>query len=215
MTTTAPRNLAVLMLIVGISLAAATPSAQARKIVCWKNNEGVRECGNAVPPEYAQKSIERKSSMGLTVEKTERAKTEQELEQRRIDAERMRAEKAEQDRLQAEQKRRDRVLLQTFTTEEDLKLARDGKIAALDSRVKHSEQLVDKFERTRDEMQGEAAQIERGGKKVPDELHKKVNDVQAQIDNTLAQIERRNQERVHIQHQFESDLARYRELKGN
>ena len=214
MTTIAPRNLAVLMLIVGISLAAA-PSAQTRKIVCWDNNEGVRECGNAVPPEYAQKSIERKSSMGMTIEKTERAMTEQELEQRRIDAERMRVEKAEQDRLRTEQKRKDLVLLQTFTTEEDLKLARDGNIAALDSRVKHSGQLVEKFERTRDEMQGEAAQIERGGKKVPDELHKKINDVQAQIDNTLAQIEQRNKERVHIQEQFESDLARYRELKGS
>ena len=214
MTTTVPRNLAVLMLIVGISLAAAAPSTQARRIVCWKNNEGVRECANAVPPEYAQKSVERKSSMGLTIEKTERAKTEQELEQRRIDAERLRVEKAEQDRLRAEQKRRDRVLLQTFTTEEDLKLARDGKIAALDSRVKHREQLVEKFERTRDEMQGEAAQIERGGKKASADLHKKINDVQAQIGNTLAQIEQRNKERVHIQQQFESDLARYRELKG-
>ena len=214
MTTTASRNLAVLMLISGIALGAGSPSAQAGKIVCWKNNEGVRECGNAVPPEYAQKSIERKSAMGVTVNKTDRAKTGEELQQARAEAERLRAEKEKQDRIDTEQKRKDLVLLQTFTSEEDLKLARNGKIAALDSRVKHNQRRVDKFERTRDEMQGEAAHIERAGKQVPGDLQKKIDDVQAQINSTLARVKQLDKERVQVQQQFEADLARYRELKG-
>ena len=214
MTTTASRNLAVLMLISGIALGAGSPSAQARKIVCWKNNEGIRECGNAVPPEYAQKSIERKSAMGVTVNKSDRAKTGEELQRERAEAERLRVEREEQKRIDTEQKRKDLVLLQTFTSEEDIRLARDGKIASLDSRVKHNERRLEKFERTRDEMQGEAAQIERAGKKVSEALQRKINDVQAQIDNTQAQIKQRNKERVQVQQQFEVDRARYRELKG-
>ena len=213
MTSISSRHFAALALITGIALGAGTPSAQA-KILCWKNHEGVRECGNAVPPEFAQKSIERKSSMGLTVEKTERAKTQEELDNERTKTERMRQKKREADRLAAEQARKDRVLLQTFTTEEDLRLATDGKIAVIDSRVKHSKQLTAKFEKTRDEMQGEAAQFERRGKKVPPELTKKIDDIQSQIDNNLAQIAKRNQERLHVQQQYETDLARYRELKG-
>ena len=213
MTMTASRKIAALALVSGIALGIGASPTQA-KIVCWKNHEGVRECGNAVPPEFAQKSVERKSAMGMTVEKTERAKTQEELEQGRAEAERLRKEKIENDRIAAEQARKDRVLLQTFTTEEDLKLARDGKVAAIDSRVKHSEQLSGKLEKTRDEMQGEAAQFERRGKKVPDDLSKKINDVQAQIDNNRAQIMQRSQERLQVQQQFESDLARYRELKG-
>lgn len=213
MTSTSARHFAALALVTGIALGAGTPSAQA-KIVCWKNNEGVRECGNAVPPEYAQKSIERKSSMGMTVEKTQRAKTQAELDKERAETERMRKEKLEADRLAVEQARKDRVLLQTFTTEEDLRLATDGKIAVIDSRIKHREQLTGKSEKTRDEMQGEAAQFERRGKKVPPELTKKINDVQLQIDNNRAQITKRKQERVQVQQQYETDLSRYRELKG-
>jgi len=213
MTSTVFRNLAVLMLATGIVLGTSSP-AHARKIVCWKNNEGVRECGNSVPPEIAQKSVERKSSMGSTLEKTERAKPQKELQEGRAEAERQRKEKAEQDRLVADQARKDRVLLQTFTTEEDLKLATDGKMAAIESRVKHSEQLTAKLERTRNELQGEAAQIERGGKKVPDNLAKKINDAQAQIKSTLGQIEQRSKEKGQVQKQYEEDLARYRQLKG-
>ena len=153
--------------------------------------------------------------MGMTLEKTERAKTQEELAASREERTRLRKEKAENDRLATEQARKDRVLLQTFTTEEDLQLASKGKVAAIDSRVKHSEQLVTKLEGTRDDIQNEAAQIERGGKKVLEALAKKFNDVQVQIDSTQGQIEQRNKERIQVQEQFESDLVRYRELKGS
>lgn len=201
--------IAAVALILGIGTSAVNA-----RIVCWENNEGVRECGNAVPPEYAQQSVERKSSMGLTVEKTARARTAEELERERADRERLAHEKSEQDRIAAEQARHDAVLLQTFTTEEDLKLAHNGKVAAIDSRIKHSEQVVQKLEQTRAELQSDAASLERGGKKVSDELTKQILDVQNQIDKTLAEIQRREDERLSMQDKFQSDLARYRELKG-
>ena len=131
MPTTTSRSIAVLIFITAGALGTIPPSAQAGKIVCWKNNEGIRECGNSVPPEFSQKSVERKSAMGVTLEKTDRAKTAEELEKRRAEAERLRVAKAEQERIDTEPKRKDLVLLQTFTTEEDLKLARDGKVARI------------------------------------------------------------------------------------
>ena len=75
-------------------------------------------------------------------------------------------------------------------------------------------QLAKKLHATRDELQGEAAQFERRGEKVPPELTKKINEIQLQIDNNRAQIASRNQERLQVQEQYETDLARYRELKG-
>jgi len=201
--------LATVALVLGIG-----SSALSAKIVCWKNSEDVRECGNAVPPEYAQQSVERKSATGLTLEKTDRAKTAQELERERAEQVRLAQEKAEQDRIAAEQARHDAVLLQTFTTEEDLKLAHNGKVAAIDSRIKHSEQVVQKLEQTHAELQSDAASLERGGKKVPDDLKKQITDVQNQIDKTLAEIQRRQEERLSMEDRFRADLARYRELKG-
>lgn len=209
------QTLPLLMLLCTIALSGTSPTADARKIVCWKNNEGVRECGNAVPPEYAQKSVERKSKMGLTVEKTERAKTQEELAESRREKQRLRKERLEEERIAANKARRDRVLLQTFTTEEDLRLAHNGKVAAIESRVKHGQQRVRRLEESRDALQSEAAQYERAGKKVPDELAKRIDDIQKQLSGTVAQIAQRSKEVMQVQEQFESDLARYRELKGS
>jgi hypothetical protein len=184
------------------------------KIVCWKNHDGVRECGNAVPPEYAQQSTERKSAMGLTLEKTARAKSAEELERERTESARRAEAEAERQRLAAEQARRDRVLLQTFATVEDLELTRDGKVAAIDSRIRHSEQLVDGLRGNITKMQGEAAARERRGEQVPEDLVGRIRETRAQIDKSLEEIERRKEERVEVRERFDTDLARFRELKG-
>ncbi len=56
--------------------------AQAR-IKCWENSDGVRECGEKVPPEYAQKSHKEISNQGITLDESERAKTDEAIGRRR------------------------------------------------------------------------------------------------------------------------------------
>ena len=48
-------------------------------IKCWTNKEGYKECGNAVPPEYAQQGHTELNKQGLVVDQQERAKTPEEL----------------------------------------------------------------------------------------------------------------------------------------
>jgi len=193
---------------------AGTPMTSA-KIVCWKNSEGVRECGNAVPPEYAQQNVERKSHMGITLETKERAKTPEEIAAENATREKLEREEAERERAQARRARRDHVLLRTFTTEEDLMLTRDGKVAAIDSRIRHSEQVILKLQENRAHLEGEAASLERGGSKVPEDLRRKIDDIRTQAEKTRTEIEQRKHERVSVQKQFDEDLARYRKLKGS
>ena len=71
----------MLGLAIGPGIAAA--KNEGGKIKCWHNKDGVRECGNAVPPEYAQQQSEEKDKSGLTVKTQERAKTQEELEAER------------------------------------------------------------------------------------------------------------------------------------
>lgn len=48
-------------------------------IKCWTNNEGYRECGNSVPPEYAQKETRTLNQRGVTTEVRQRAKSREEV----------------------------------------------------------------------------------------------------------------------------------------
>lgn len=108
-------------------------------IKCWTNNEGYRECGNIVPPEYAQKETRTLNKRGLTTEIKQRAKSREEILQER--QERSEREQAE---TEAKQKREvqaasDRVLLSTFLTPEDIIAARDRKIAVFDGYLELSQ----------------------------------------------------------------------------
>jgi hypothetical protein len=201
------------MITLALFCGVAGPVSAAR-IVCWTNSDGVRECGNSVPPEYAQKSTERKSAQGITVERTKRAKTPEELAAMREERERRDREEAERKRIEKEQAQYDRVLLATFTTEQDLELTRDGKIAALDSRIKHSEHIGAKLAASLETMQKEAAKMERGGKVVSEELQARIDVAREQLNENMADIGKRQQEKQRLHEQFAKDLARYRELKG-
>ncbi|MEW6647505.1 MAG: hypothetical protein AB1450_09925 [Pseudomonadota bacterium] len=82
-----------------VVLSLAIPGSALAAIKCWTNKEGVRECGNVVPPEYAQKETRTVNERGITVEVKERAKTAEELEQERV------AKEAEEARVREEKKR--------------------------------------------------------------------------------------------------------------
>ena len=60
----------------------------------------------------------------------------------------------------------------------------------------------------------DAALLERSGKKVPDSLHLEIAEVRRQIEENLSSIEDRRRERAELETKFESDLARYKVLKG-
>ena len=62
-----------------LSLLALLLPFHAHAFKCWTNNEGVRECGNVVPPEYAQQKTRTINERGITTEVKERAKTKEEL----------------------------------------------------------------------------------------------------------------------------------------
>lgn len=195
--------------LLALACGGAPGGALAAGIKCWTNDQGVRECGNAVPPEYAQKKHEELNKTGITVNETERAKTAEELA-----AEREREkQREEQERLAKQRAERDRVLLSTFTTEEDLLLARDSRLQAIDARIKHTREFMAKMEQTLQDMQAQAAEQERSGKGVSDDLKRELDDLQRQIQEQREFIEKSEQEKAEVRETFAEDLARYRELK--
>ena len=60
-----------------------TPITTHARFKCWTNSDGVRECGENVPPEYAQQGHEEINKLGITVDKQERAMTEEENSRRK------------------------------------------------------------------------------------------------------------------------------------
>ena len=196
-------------LAVGVS-----PETAAKRIKCWTNDEGVRECGNFVPPKYSQQGHRELSKQGLTVSSQKRAKTQAEVDAEREASRKKKEREKREAQLAREQAARDRVLVDTFTTEEDLHLAHQGRLAAIDSRVKHTRQLIDSLKLDLSNLHKQAAREERSGKAIPKTLSKRISGNKQQISQHLDFIAERQAKKVELKLQFEEDLTRYRELKG-
>lgn len=191
-------------------LTATAPATAAIK--CWTNHQGVRECGNVVPPEYSQQRTRTVNERGITVEVQERAKTAEEVaaEERRARdevEERKRAE--ERARAQAE---RDRVLIGTFTTEEELLASRDRKLTALEATIEVTGLSIDSLQKSMEGYKKKAADIERSGKPVPEALTRDIANLQKQIDNKRAYVGNKQKEMEALREQYARDLLRFREL---
>ena len=195
--------------LVATLLAVAIPDATAA-IKCWTNHEGVRECGNVVPPEFAQQGHETLSKHGITVDTAEAAKTAEELA-----AEQAAAEAARQARLEAQrQAQSDQVLLDTFASIDDLELTRDGQIAHLDSQIKLVESHIEKLQANLDQLVESAAERERLGEKPGEDLLENIDNVRRQIVDNTSFIDTKRREQDDIRRRFAVDIERFRTLKG-
>lgn len=191
-------------------LAFASPALKAAKIKCWTNSEGIRECGNVVPPEYAQQSHDEINARGLTVRTKERAKTPEEIEAERQERERLEAQRKRDE----EQAKLDRILLATYATEYDMRLAHKGKVAAIETQITHAEHLVKMLKEKLVELIQVAANQERSGKEVSADTLARIEDVKVQIGEQQDFIKGREEEKAVINAQFEDELAHFRRLKA-
>lgn len=185
------------------------------KIVCWTNSDNIRECGNAVPPEYAQKKTETLNKRGMTTEVNERAKTPEE-----IAAEKVRL--AEEQRLideeaQREKDRRtyDRVLLSTYLTESDIIRSRDRQTTSIDASIEVTTITIDKLNEKLVEEKKKAANYERAGKPLPERMQQDISSLQEQIDGKNRFIETKKAEKQKLYDKYQAEIIRFRELKAD
>jgi hypothetical protein len=195
------------------TLLLGTP-AQAR-IVCWANNEGIRECGNAVPPEYAQKETRTINKRGMTTEITERAKTPEEraAEKVRLDEEQRLI--AEDEKRVADQASYDRVLLSTYLSENDILRSRERQSTSIDATIEITRIAIDKLQEKLNDEKKKAANSERMGKALPEKLQEDINALQAQVDAKKSFTQTKEAEKKALHEKYEKEMARFRELKAN
>ncbi len=184
-------------------------SSQAR-IKCWENSEGIRECGEKVPPEYAQKGHKKINSQGITVEESARAKTREELAEER----RLAAIKQEEDARQAEIEMQNRILLDTYSNVDDIQMTRDGTLAALESNIKLAIKRNEKIRPNLDKLTKAAAEAELAGKQPSEDLLKDIKSLSRQIKNNDEYIADTRLEQSAIEKEYAEKIERFLRLTG-
>ena len=199
-------------LLVLLALAGPTNimAAGGARMKCWTNHEGIRECGDMVPPEYIQQGYMEIDKEGIVRDVKERAKTPAEL----AEARRLAALEAAKRRQKEKQQTRDRVLLQTFSSVSDIERARDARITALEATIKLSGVRNDNIRLKLNDYIKRAADSQRMGKTPPPALLEDIEALRGQIENNVRFIAEQRIEQEQIRQAHALDIERYKRLKG-
>ncbi len=177
----------------------------------WVDEQGNVHYSDHVPPEQSKKrGHEVINKQGTTLNKVDREKTAEEVAKEKLQRQ------AEETRLaeEAREAKRDYTLLQTFTTERDLLIARDEWLSIIDSNILITEKRLEEFKEKRLGLAAKRKGYLTEVKPVPGWVEEKLADINERIKHTSIFIDKKRRQRMAIQRSFDSDLARFRELQA-
>jgi len=187
----------------------AGPKSKEETLYKWVDEKGVTHYGDSIPPEYSKQDRRVLNQQGVEVGRLEAEKS-----QAQVDAD-DRARRA-----LAGARQRDQILLTTYVSEGQLTELRDQRLDLIEGQVKvttlYLETLHDQLERLHTQAQFfRPYSSNDGAGPMPDQLAadlvRTINEIRSQKRN----LDSKRREQVSLREQFDADLDRYRELKGN
>ena len=178
------------------------------RMKCWTNSEGIKECGDKIPPEYTQQGYQEISKGGIILEEKERIKTKEELEKAKKEA----AIIAREEEKERKKKAHNKMLLETFASIEEIEAARDQKIEAVESTIKITQKRIIKLQYLLDDELNRNSldkQIDGEEKKfdTTESLKEQISDNKKFIKNKID--EQRKIKKTYIEY-----ISRFKKLKG-
>jgi hypothetical protein len=179
-----------------------------RTLYKWVDEKGVTHYGDHIPPEYAAQEQRVINSQGVEINRLEAQKS----------AEQLAAE--EQKRVETEQsKNRDRNLLNTYASVQEIERLRDQRLTLLSDQIKVTSQFLEVLNGKLKKLHASSVHYkpyssEPNAPAMPDQIAEDLvrvgNDIRTQQENLR---EKRGEESI-MSKQFESDIQRFKDLKG-
>jgi hypothetical protein len=200
--------LCVLTLLASPGLAAWAGTGNGRTLYKWVDEQGVTHYGDHIPPEYAAQEKQVINAQGIVINRLEAQKTPEQLaveEQKKVDAE--------------QSKNRDRNLLNTYGTVQEIEHLRDQRVTLVSDQIKVSSQFLEtlngKLKKLRvSSMRFKPYSSDPNAQAMPDQVAEDLvrvgNDIRTQEEN----LRQKRSEETTMRKQFESDIERFKELKG-
>jgi hypothetical protein len=186
----------------------AAGASNGRTLYKWVDEQGVTHYGDHIPPEYAAQERHVMNSQGIEINRLEAQKTPEALaaeEQKKIEAE--------------QSKNRDRNLLNTYASVQEIERLRDQRVTLLTDQIKVTSQFLEVLNGKMKKLRVSSVRFkpyssDANASAMPDQIAEDLvrvgNDIRTQEQNLR---EKRSEETI-MSKQFDSDIERFKELKG-
>lgn len=179
------------------------------KMYKWVDEKGATHYGDSIPAQYTNQGNTELNKRGMVIKRTDGA-----LSQEQISAKEAAAAKEKQDaRTALEQKRKDTALLNSYSNEKEIDMARDRNLQLVDASIQGTETRI-KVEKTKlDELRKRAETIKKRNKPIPPYLAEEIRQGEQSVAALNGSIKQKQQEKETIRAKFEAEKRHYQELK--
>jgi hypothetical protein len=187
---------------------ALTPRADAA-LYKWKDDRGIVHYSDKMPSDAVNRASLELNRQGLTVRKIEQTRPVVQRVPKTPDEE-QRAREAERDRLLAA--RRDRALMESYTSEAEIDLAKSRAVATIDGQVQSAEAFLAQMQKRRDELESKMGTY--GPRPVPGEIRREIETIDSEMARQHDFIAARKKEAGTVAARYDSDKQRFHELRN-
>jgi hypothetical protein len=193
-----------LMLLIAVSSYGAT-----KKVYRYTNSAGTKVINDVIPPEYADKGYEVITYQGEVITVVPPQKTDSELNQARLETERLQTEQAEQKRL----RQWDESLLLRYSQVDEISQAKNRALRVIDVAISLNKNSLKKLKKDIEVQQVEAAQLEREGEEISETRRVTLIAFKNELQLVVDSIDRRLQEKITLARDYEADIERFKMLR--
>lgn len=174
----------------------------------WVDERGKTHYGDTIPAQYAGQGTSEMDKKGLIIKKNPAALTP---DQRKAQEEAVASQKVEAAKVM-ERSRKDKALLNTYSTEQEIDMARDRNLTQIDLAAQ-SEQVRQKSAQTRlTKFRNQSSDLIRNKRVVPAELKQDIEEAEKEVAQINAMLKQYLQNKEITRTRFEGDKKRYRDL---
>lgn len=193
-----------------LALLFACQDVEAGKLYKWVDKDGNVHYTDTPPPESSKREREVMNEQGLVTDTLAREKTDKEI----AAAQKLAEEEAARKRAEEARAARDKMLLSTYTSVEEMHMARDGRIQALDAQIRVLSGSISTLETRLTNLEQQAEQIKAAGNPIPENLVKQREATREELLQNQRALLARENEQEEIREKFEKEIERFKELRG-
>ena len=210
---TEPRLTLLPVLLLALTLFAFSKQAGAGALYKWIDENGQIRYSDRLPPNQVKKKHQQLNSQGVVLSTKEAAKSDEELAAEAEARRKLEEQEAEEAKLKEAQYKKDQVLLLTFSSEEELGMARDDRLEVLEAVIQLINKSIAVTQQQLLQLITSADEVYLSqGKEVPGGLAQKIEHFTGKLESRYAQLELKMAEKDKINEQYALDVVRYREL---
>jgi hypothetical protein len=188
-------------LVVGTPVAAATYK--------WVDDQGVVHYTDKMPPEEVGKGTTVLDKQGRAVKKIEPSPTPEQRKAMETEEEQRRAAT----KIREETARKDRALMLSYTTGEEIDGAKKRALATIDSQIQSAEAYSADLNRRQEALGKKKAGY--GTKPIPAELERELNNIDIELSRQATLIQQKKAEVVTVSARYDADKRRWQEIKSD